>query len=74
MMIDKEIYNQIQPEISQITSFSELRAGLILMNYPTNILSIQPHSTLLNKDEIFLITNVTELGIQGYIVNPYNIE
>ena len=74
IMIDKEIYTQIQPAISQITSFSELRAGLILMNYPTTILSIEPNSTLLNKDEIFLITNVTELGIQGYVLNPYNIE
>lgn len=41
------------------------------MNYPTNILSKQPFQTFLRRDDIYLITHVSELGIEGVILNPY---
>lgn len=41
------------------------------MNYPTAVLSPKSSPTFLNRDELFLITKVTELCVQGVILNPF---
>lgn len=68
---DQDVYAQVKPCIVNLTSESQLKEGMILMNYPTTVLSRKHMLRLLDRDELLFITRVNELGIQGVILNPY---
>lgn len=48
----------------------DVKEGMLVMNYPMNVLSVNPTPTFLYRDEVFLVTNVSELGVKGVIINP----
>lgn len=70
--IDKPIYDQVVPELHRVNDVPDVKEGMLVMNYPTNVISVNPTSTFLYRDEIFLVTNVSELGVKGVIINPYD--
>lgn len=70
--IDKPIYDQVVPELHRVNDVPDVKEGMLVMNYPTNVISVNPTPTFLYRDEIFLVTNVSELGVKGVIINPYD--
>lgn len=71
--IEKSIYDQVQPSFTKVSALSEVKEGLLLMNYPTTLLSSSPSTSFLDFDEVFLITRVNELGVHGVVLNPFGL-
>ena len=67
------MYDEIQLSQSVVKSVRDLEPGCLLINYPTAMVSRNSFESVLNRSEVFLITDVGELGIRGITLNPYEL-
>lgn len=69
--IDRQIYDKMQLCLTTVNSVRDLEPGCLLVNYPTAMVSRNSFESVLERSEVFLITDVSELGIRGVTLNPY---
>ena len=67
------MYDEIQLYQSVVNSVRDLEPGCLLVNYPTAMVSRNSFESVLNRSEVFLVTDVGELGIRGVTLNPYKL-
>lgn len=72
LFVDRELFEKMQLHRCAVQSVKDLSPGSLLINYPTVMVSRNAFESALNRSEVFLITDVSELGVRGLVLNPYD--
>ena len=73
LCVDQELFEKMQLRRCVVQSVKDLSPGSLLINYPTVMVSRNAFESALNRSDVFLITDVSELGVRGLVLNPYDL-